>query len=173
MVKRNKPAARCGNRAVKGQAILELVVAVPLLLTLVALAVDVGRFVMVSTMAQSAAASVARLVEAEPATTHAQAEAYVEEQYPALAGGVSVELGWQAEEMRPYTHRISDPRTGSFKEREANVAKRECSVSVSVQGAWVTPGMMAASSMAGEDGRFNARGHALAALDMTYEEWDA
>lgn len=157
----------------RGQAVVEFALIVPLLVILLATAVDAGRYIVSATTSQAAADTLARQVETTPAMTQAAAQEFVEDHYPDLKGRVTVEIESPVRVVdKTYEHHIFDPRDSLFKTRQSRVAQDAYLVHVVYKGAWVTPGLIVAASLVDADGGFTQDCTATAVVDKTIEEWD-
>ena len=163
--------AREAGRDEAGQAIVELAVLLPVLLILLTLVIDVGRYMLLQSGLDSAADSIARAVEENPdlAAHPDEATALVEANYPQYKDSVSVSIAAPVPSSREVDYIIYV--NGNQRPWKSNVSMEQYGVTVEYVGEWLSPVMMAASSVTQNDGRFGVLAQSVATVDTTLDTW--
>lgn len=159
------------KRTERGQTLLEFALIVPLLVIMVAFAIDAGRFIMYNASVNAAADALAREVEAAPAMTEAQALEFVKDAYPELAGSCDVTLGSVGKESKTIQQHLRNHVTGDVEGRASIVQTESHPVRVEYTGTWATPGLILISNHSGDDGTFRVASDAVGIIDTTIDTW--
>lgn len=122
-------SARAGRT---GQATVELVLVLPVLLLLLAIAVDGSQIVRASSVAQAAASEAARYVASHPTVTDAQIDAYVRRAMP-VGDGADIEVARSPLAARSVAMQVDGERF------ETSYAREEVEVTVGIEVSTILP----------------------------------
>lgn len=158
------------DRSEAGQALIEAVVAIPIVLLVISCMFDVGRAVALEQNLKSAAASVAAAVEADPDMSETVAQGLVDRNYPQIETA-TVHLDGPQRIEEDVDYKIYNAAAGSFKSRPSHVGRDTYGVVLTYEGSWASPALRALSFASGREGGFALEAEATAIVDVTGEVW--
>lgn len=158
----------------RGSEVVELAFLIPVIMLLLAGAVDLGLYSQAVSQVETAAVGAARYVAEHPEAADSSAlKAVIERDNPGLSSAnaadgyrLDVELEVGAEERSSYTHHFA-LSNGTYAERASMTATRPATVTVTVTRPYYTPVGAAWSTAAGGSGAVVATAAATTRIDTT------
>lgn len=153
----------------RGSAIVEMVLAIPILILLVCAVLDVSTYIKAGITADTAATTAVRYVMDDPSKTESDIKAYLTRVDPSLSDSnceVTVQFGGNNTEM--YTHYFYDEeKDNPIPRPNSTVTLRPVAVSVTYTGSFYTPLGRLIGYATGNDGSLVATSTQVGELDLT------
>jgi|GEM_PF-2518216 hypothetical protein len=160
----------------RGQALVEAALVIPILVIILAGVFDLGRYFVLEADVRSACDTACRSIEAARQVDMAALNEEVDALYPSLAGALEISVGDARLEEKttaadgvPYYHIYDVPGSEPLT-RPQTLSQEKRAVTVSLDGDWVTPGLMALSAVT-TGGGFHIEDSGTATIDRTITAW--